>query len=412
MRRSESRILTTHAGALPRPDDLLTLNAQLPSDPELTHAHRLRLRSAVQEVVARQTQIGIDVINDGEYGKAMRARLDYGAWISYVIERFTGFEDTGGVDVGDPFRGAPPDDALKPGSHKNRRDRHAFPDVYAEVDREMFAGGPRPMGRPIVGKVSYRGHDAMQADIDNLRAALTTDVVSGFSRTSSDAFMTSPAPGTFGRDQNRYYKTQEEFLFAIADALRVEYRAITDAGFILQIDDPGMAENWDAMDPSVTLEEYRAYARLCIDALNHALEGIPEERVRYHMCWGSWHGPHLTDIPLRDIADLLLMIHAGAYSLEAGNVRHEHEWKVWRDVKLPDGKLLIPGVVSHATNVVEHPELVTDRIMQYAQLVGRENVIAGTDCGLGGRIHPSLAWAKLQVLVEGAALASRQLWPS
>ena len=412
MRRSESRILTTHAGALPRPDDLLTLNAQLPSDPELTHAHRLRLRSAVQEVVARQTQIGIDVINDGEYGKAMRARLDYGAWISYVIERFTGFEDTGGVDVGDPFRGAPPDDALKPGSHKNRRDRHAFPDVYAEVDREMFAGGPRPMGRPIVGKVSYRGHDAMQADIDNLRAALTTDVVSGFSRTSSDAFMTSPAPGTFGRDQNRYYKTQEEFLFAIADALRVEYRAITDAGFILQIDDPGMAENWDAMDPSVTLEEYRAYARLCIDALNHALEGIPEERVRYHMCWGSWHGPHLTDIPLRDIVDLLLTIHAGAYSLEAGNVRHEHEWKVWRDVKLPDGKLLIPGVVSHATNVVEHPELVTDRIMQYAQLVGRENVIAGTDCGLGGRIHPSLAWAKLQVLVEGAALASRQLWPS
>jgi len=412
LRRSESRILTTHAGALPRPDDLLTLNAQLPSDPELTHAHRLRLRSAVQEVVARQTQLGIDVINDGEYGKTMRARLDYGAWISYVIERFTGFEDTGGVDVGHPFGGSPPDDALKPGSHKNRRDRHAFPDVYAEVDREMFAGGPRPMGRPIVGKVSYRGHDAMQADIDNLRAALTTDVVSGFSRTSSDAFMTSPAPGTFGRDQNRYYKTQEEFLFAIADALRVEYRAITDAGFILQIDDPGMAENWDAMDPSVTLEEYRAYARLCIDALNHALEGIPEERVRYHMCWGSWHGPHLTDIPLRDIADLLLMIHAGAYSLEAGNVRHEHEWKVWRDVKLPDGKLLIPGVVSHATNVVEHPELVTDRIMQYAQLVGRENVIAGTDCGLGGRIHPSLAWAKLQVLVEGAALASRQLWPS
>jgi len=166
LRRSESRILTTHAGALPRPDDLLTLNAQLPSDPELTHAHRLRLRSAVQEVVARQTQLGIDVINDGEYGKTMRARLDYGAWISYVIERFTGFEDTVGVDVGRPVTGAPPDDALKPGSHKNRRDRHAFPDVYAEVDREMFAGGPRPMGRPIVGKVSYRGHDAMQSRIE------------------------------------------------------------------------------------------------------------------------------------------------------------------------------------------------------------------------------------------------------
>jgi 5-methyltetrahydropteroyltriglutamate--homocysteine methyltransferase len=398
LRRSESRILTTHAGALPRPDDLLTLNAQLASDSDLRHAHRLRLRSAVQEVVARQTQLGIDVINDGEYGKAMRARLDYGAWISYVIERFTGFEVTD--DAGHPLRGATPADAIKPGSHKNRRDRHAFPDVYAEVDREMFAGGPRPMGRPIVGKVTYRGHDALKADIDNLQAALTSD----------DAFMTSPAPGTFGRDQNRYYKTQEEFLFAIADALRVEYRAITDAGFILQIDDPGMAENWDAMDPSVTLEEYRAYARLCINALNHALEGIPEDRVRYHMCWGSWHGPHLTDIPLRDIVDLLLTVHAGAYSLEAGNVRHEHEWKVWRDVRLPDGKRLIPGVVSHATNVVEHPELVADRIIQYAQLVGRENVIAGTDCGLGGRIHPSLAWAKLQVLVEGAALASRQLF--
>jgi 5-methyltetrahydropteroyltriglutamate--homocysteine methyltransferase len=326
----------------------------------------------------------------------------------------------------------PEDATIKPGGFKNRRDRQAFPDVYADVDREMFAGGPRPMGRPIVGPVTYRGQAALQADIDNLRHALLppeggshatgdseagsrsteNSVASAFRRKDLDAFMTSPAPGTFGRDQNRYYKTQEEFLFAIADALRVEYRAITDAGFILQIDDPGMAENWDAMDPSVTLEEYRGYARLCIEALNHALEDIPEDRVRYHMCWGSWHGPHLTDIPLRDIVDLLLTIRAGAYSLEAGNVRHEHEWKVWRDVKLPDGKLLIPGVVSHATNVVEHPELVAGRIIQYAQLVGRERVIAGTDCGLGGRIHPSLAWAKLRALVEGATLASRQLWPS
>jgi len=420
---SESRILTTHAGALPRPDDLLALNARLGSDPDLANPHRLRLRSAVQEVVDRQVQIGLDVINDGEYGKAMRSRLDYGAWISYVIERFTGFEEQDASDatgrgrpLGRPFMDRPEDATIKPGSHKNRRDRQAFPEVYADVDREMFAGGPRPMGRPIVGKITYRGHDALQMDIDNLRAALATSRghAPGPPKlgTSEGGFMTSPAPGTFGRDQNRYYTTQEEFLFAIADALRVEYRAITDAGFILQIDDPGMAENWDAMDPSVTLEEYRAYARLCIDALNHALDGIPEGRVRYHMCWGSWHGPHLTDIPLREIVDLLLTIRAGAYSLEAGNVRHEHEWKVWRDVALPDGKLLIPGVVSHATNVVEHPELVADRIVQYAQLVGRENVIAGTDCGLGGRIHPSLAWAKLHVLVEGAALASRQLWRS
>ena len=416
MRRSESRILTTHAGSLPRPDDLLTLNAELAQTPQADHAaHAHRLRAAVEEVVQRQQQSGLDDINDGEYGKAMRTRLDYGAWISYVIERFTGFDEDPAAaghpsTVGHPFKGASgPADAIKPGSHKSRRDRHAFPEVYAEVDREMFAGGPRPLGRPIVGQVTYRGHAALQTDIDNLRAAL---VASGLSGTYTDAFMTAPAPGTFGRDQNRYYESQEEFLFAIADAVRVEYRAITDAGFILQIDDPGMAENWDAMDPSVTLEEYRAYARLCIEALNHALDGIPEGRVRYHMCWGSWHGPHLTDLPLRDIVDLLLTIRAGAYSLEAGNVRHEHEWKVWRDVKLPEGKILIPGVVSHATNVVEHPELVADRITQYAQLVGRENVIAGTDCGLGGRVHPSLAWAKLQVLVEGAQLASRQLWSS
>jgi 5-methyltetrahydropteroyltriglutamate--homocysteine methyltransferase len=402
---SESRILTTHAGALPRPDDLLALNAQLGSDPDLANPHRLRLRSAVQEVVDRQTQLGLDVVNDGEYGKAMRSRLDYGAWISYVIERFTGFEDQGAESALSSKGACGAEGTLKPGMHKNRRDRQAFPEVYADVDREMFGGGPRPMGRPIVGPVSYRGHDALKTDIENLRAAVGADFEVG----PYDAFMSAPAPGTFGRDQNRYYKTQEEFLFALADALRVEYRAITAAGFILQIDDPGMAENWDAMDTSVTIEEYRAYARLCIDALNHALDGIPEDRVRYHMCWGSWHGPHLTDIPLRDIVDLLLTIRAGAYSLEAGNVRHEHEWKVWRDVKLPEGKKLIPGVVSHATNVVEHPELVADRLIQYAQLVGAENVMAGTDCGLGGRIHPSLAWAKLQVLVEGAALASRQL---
>jgi len=408
LKRSASRILTTHAGALPRPDDLLALNAEIARSPASEGAHRERLRSAVREVVDRQAALGIDVVNDGEYGKAMRTRLDYGAWISYVIERFTGFGEPGARDAGtdETGRGRP---SGRPGSFLKRRDRQAFPDVYADIDREMFAGGPRPMSRQIVGPVTYRGHDALQADIDNLRAAINSDVVSGFSRTSDDAFMTSPAPGTFGRDQNRYYKTQEEFLFAIADALRVEYRAITGAGFILQIDDPGMAENWDAMAPSVTIEEYRAYARLCIEALNHALDGIPEDRVRYHMCWGSWHGPHLTDVPLRDIVDLLLTIRAGAYSLEAGNVRHEHEWKVWRDVKLPDGKILIPGVVSHATNVVEHPELVADRIVRFTQLVGRENVIAGTDCGLGGRIHPSLAWAKLQALVEGAALASKSL---
>ena len=275
--------------------------------------------------------------------------------------------------------------------------------LYTEVDREMFAGGRRPMGRQITSPITYKGFDALQTDIDNLRTALEHSH-------TTEAFMTAVAPGSFGREQNRYYRSQEEFLYAIADAMRVEYRAIVHAGFVLQIDDPGMAENWDAMDSSTTIEDYREYARLTTAALNHALEGLPEDRVRYHMCWGSWHGPHLTDIPLRDIIDLLMTLHVGAFSVEAGNVRHEHEWKVWREVKLPPGKLLIPGVVSHATNVVEHAELVADRIVQYASLVGRENVIAGTDCGLGGRVHPSLAWAKLRVLSEGAEYASKQLW--
>jgi len=399
MKHSESRILTTHAGSLPRPDELLAVNLETASAPERDPAtHRQRIRTAVQEVVHRQVDAGIAVVNDGEYGKTMRAKRDYGAWLFYVIERLTGFEaEPGGEAASEP---AP---SVKPRGFYQRRDRLAFPEVYAEIDQELYGGRPRPMGRAIVAPITYKGQDALRTDIDNLRAAIDGSQ-------ATEAFMTSVAPGSFGREQNRYYGTQEEFLFAIADALRVEYRAIVDAGFLLQIDDPGMAENWDAMDPAVTIEQYRQYASLCIAALNHALEGIPEDRVRYHMCWGSWHGPHLSDIPLRSIVDLLLTVRAGAFSVEAGNVRHEHEWKVWRDVKLPAGKILIPGVVSHATNVVEHPELVADRIVQYAQLAGRENIIAGTDCGLGGRIHPALAWAKLQALTAGAELATHVLW--
>jgi 5-methyltetrahydropteroyltriglutamate--homocysteine methyltransferase len=404
MKRSESSILTTHAGALPRPDDLLALNAeqaqaQQSGQPIDERAHRERLRSAVAEVVQRQRDLGIDVVNDGEYGKAMRSRSDYGAWLSYVMQRLTGWEAAADGEAAP----APATSGVGPRGFYQRRDRQAFPELYAEIDREMFPGGRRPMSREITSPITYIGVAALQADIDNLRQALA-------STPATEAFMTAVAPGSFGREQNRYYRSQEEFLYAIAEAMRTEYRAIVDAGFVLQIDDPGMAENWDAMDPSVTVEQYRDYARLCIAALNQGLEGIPEDRVRYHMCWGSWHGPHLTDIPLRDIVDLLLTVHAGGFSVEAGNVRHEHEWKVWREVKLPPGRVLIPGVVSHATNVVEHPELVADRIVQFANLVGRENVIAGTDCGLGGRVHPSLAWAKLRALADGAELASRQLW--
>ena len=227
---------------------------------------------------------------------------------------------------------------------------------------------------------------------------------------AEEGFITSVAPGSFARRQNQYYKSDEEFLYALADALKEEYKAILDAGLVLQLDDPGLPDNWDMTNPEPALADYKKFAMVRIEALNHALKGLPEERIRYHICWGSWHGPHMTDVPLASIADVLLKVNAACYSVEAGNVRHEHEWKVWRDVKLPAGKLLIPGVVSHATNVIEHPELVCDRILRFASVVGRENVIAATDCGLGGRIHESLAWTKLQALVEGARLASKELW--
>jgi 5-methyltetrahydropteroyltriglutamate--homocysteine methyltransferase len=381
---------------LPRPDDLVGVANVEQGDPlHETPALRDRLRDAVAGVVRRQHDVGISIVNDGEFGKATRARADYGAWLSYVLQRLSGWEaesDTGATNASAE---------VTPGGFYQRRDRQAFPEVYAAIDSEIFGGERRP-SRAVTGPITYIGHRALEADVDNLKAAVQQTNAAG-------AFMTSVAPGSFGREQNRHYRTQEEFLFAIADAMRVEYRAIVDAGFVLQIDDPGMAENWDAMDPSVTLEQYRDYARMCVAALNHALEDIPTDRVRYHLCWGSWHGPHLTDIPLADIVDLLLTVRAGALSIEAGNVRHEHEWKVWQEVTLPADKVLIPGVVSHATNVVEHPELVADRILRFAQVVGRERVIAGTDCGLGGRVHPSLAWAKLRALVEGAEIAARRI---
>jgi len=222
--------------------------------------------------------------------------------------------------------------------------------------------------------------------------------------------MCSISPGSFARGENLHYHTGEEFVFAAADAMREEYKAIVDAGIVLQIDDPSLPDNWDMIDPEPPLNEFKKFERARLEALNHALRGLPADRIRYHICWGSWHGPHTTDIPLRDIIDLVLAVNAGAYSVEAANARHEHEWRVWQDVKLPDGKLLIPGVVSHATNIVEHPQVVADRIVRYAKVVGRENVIAGTDCGFGGRIHPQIAWAKLEALGQGAKLASQELW--
>jgi 5-methyltetrahydropteroyltriglutamate--homocysteine methyltransferase len=226
-----------------------------------------------------------------------------------------------------------------------------------------------------------------------------------------ETFMTAVSTATLQILPNAYYKSREDYVFALAEAIRDEYKAIVDAGFILQIDDPALVDIYDwwfSVDDD--LAGYRKWAQLQVEAVNHALEGIPADRVRFHICWGSWHGPHNGDVALKDVVDLLLQVKAQAYSVEAGNVRHEHEWKVWKDTRLPDGKLLLPGVVSHATNVLEHPELIADRIVRFAQVVGRENVIASTDCGLGGRVHPQIAWAKLAALAEGAKLATRELW--
>jgi 5-methyltetrahydropteroyltriglutamate--homocysteine methyltransferase len=393
MKRSDRRILTSHVGSLPRPDALLELNrAKFAGEAYDTSAYATQLSAAVEEVCRRQAETGIDVVNDGEFGKTSAGAIDYGAWSSYAWGRLSGWEP------GEPGR-LP---ALA-----GRRDRQKFAEFYRELDSTSFRSSSSLGGRPPVftGPITYVGQQALSTDLANFKAALAKV-------TADEGFITSVAPGSFARRQNRYYKTDEEFLDALGAAMREEYQAIVEAGFVLQLDDPGLPDSWDMADPEPSVEEYKKFATVRIEALNHALRGLPEDRIRYHICWGSWHGPHTTDLPLANIVDVLLQVRAGAFSVEAGNVRHAHEWKVWRDVKLPDGKILIPGVVSHATNVVEHPELVADRILTFANVVGRENVIAGTDCGLGGRIHPQLAWAKLEALAAGARLASKALWPS
>jgi 5-methyltetrahydropteroyltriglutamate--homocysteine methyltransferase len=354
----------------------------------------------VKDVLKTQLDAGVDIPNDGEFGKPMRAASDLAAWGTYIFGRISGFESTppgaetpDHVPAGQPMRIA-----------GKRWEMREFAEFYASSSLV-----PSVASRPCcTGPISYKGEVALRRDLANLKAANDAAGV-------SEAFVTSIAVGSlemFCRGQNVFYPSAEAFLDAIAAALSVEYRAIVEAGFVLQLDDPGLPDTWDMLDPHPTLSEYKRYAMLRVEALNHALRDVPEDRIRYHICWGSWHGPHTTDIPLQDIVDVMLRVKAQAYSVEAGNVRHEHEYKVWQDVKLPDDKLLIPGVVSHATNVVEHPEVVADRILAYANRVGRENVIAGTDCGLGGRVHPQIAWAKLRSLAEGARMASRQLWRS
>jgi len=399
MKRSTDRILTTHVGSLPRPEDLIALYVENAPDEELLP----RLRSAILDVVRQQSETGVDIANDGEFGKAMRRATDFGAWWSYVYERLAGFE----VKDEEARKGRT---AWTYGS----KERKEFAEFYASEGSAGQSSGQsaqgastaRMYGLTCVGPVKYIGQAAIRRDTENLAAAAQSTGV-------DEVFMTAVSPATLQILPNTYYKSREEYTWALADAIREEYRSIVSAGFVLQIDDPALVDMYDWwFSMNNDLSSYRKWAEFQVEAVNHALEGIPENRVRFHICWGSWHGPHKGDVPLKDVVDLLLKVKAEGYSIEAGNVRHEHEWKVWKHTKLPEGKVLLPGVVSHATNVLEHPELVADRLVRFAQVVGRENVIASTDCGLGGRVHPQIAWAKLAALSEGARLASEQLWRS
>jgi 5-methyltetrahydropteroyltriglutamate--homocysteine methyltransferase len=402
MKKSSDRILTSHAGSLPRTDDLIDANRQREAGKADEAAFQEKLHCGVAEVVRRQKEAGIAVPGDGEYGKSMGHKINYRAWWSYSFQRLGGLEVAGLGLYDFPVRRSSPGHVVL-SSFGDRRDRLRFAAAYADPESGISTG-PRTTDWPVcVGPLTYTGQAAIAADIANFKAALEAN---GF----GEGFMTSIGPGSASRIGNDYYKSDEEFVFACAEAMREEYKAIVDAGLILQIDDPAVAENFDQINPEPPVEDYRKFTMPRVEALNHALRGLPRDRIRFHLCWGSWHGPHTTDIAMRDIVEVMLKIDAGAYSFEAGNVRHEHEWAVWKDARLPDDKLILPGVVSHATNVVEHPELVAERIGRFASLVGRERVIASTDCGLGGRVHPDIAWAKLETLAQGAAIASKRLW--
>jgi 5-methyltetrahydropteroyltriglutamate--homocysteine methyltransferase len=391
LRRSKERILTTHVGSLVRPAKLLEFVRALQHGRGADEqGYNQCLKDSVADVVRRQTQAGIDVVDDGEFGKST-------SWSLYALKRLSGFEQRPIKPGADPFaRGA---------------DRELFREFYEELERPSERSWSRVTTQDVVcvAPVEYTGIGELKRDIDNLKAALRDVKV-------EEAFLPVAAPSSAIPDRkNEYYRNDEELLVAMAEALRTEYKTIVDSGILLQVDDARAAVTYDRMVPPATFEDYYRWLSRHVDVLNHALEGIPEDRIRYHVCWGSWPGPHVTDVPLKKIIDLILKIRVGAYLFEAANPRHEHEWRVWEDVKLPEGKILAPGVVSHGTNVVEHPELVAERIVRFAKLVGRENVIASTDCGFAQeqfnrRVHPSIMWAKLEAMSEGARIASQELW--
>jgi 5-methyltetrahydropteroyltriglutamate--homocysteine methyltransferase len=379
---SADRILTTHVGSLVRPAKLLQYIEAMENGVAVDgKAFDALLQQSVKEVVGRQQQAGIDIVSDGEYGK-------FRSWSFYVLDRLDGIEQR---DVAAPVGGG--------------RDRALFPEFYAEYFPTQRL--PKRGTAVSVGPIKYKGHAAVRRDIEIFKAALAGVDVEGFMPVVAPA---SAVP----MFKNEHYRNEEEALFALAEALSEEYSAIVDAGLTVQVDDAFLPYVWDLAFAGRDLAEYRKWASVRVDALNHALDGLPQEKVRYHICWGSFNTPHVSDIPLKDIVDLVLRVKAGAYCIEMGNPRHAHEWRVWETVRLPEGRKLVPGVISHSTNVVEHPELVAERLVRVAKLVGRENVMAGTDCGFAQsphlrRVHPSIMWAKLEALAEGARIASREL---
>ncbi|MCI1257027.1 MAG: cobalamin-independent methionine synthase II family protein [Corynebacterium provencense] len=400
------KIRTTHVGSLPRTPELLEAGARMAAgDIDRTEFLDV-LRTSVNEVVARQHNLGIDIVNEGEYGHITSDPIDFGAWWSYIFDRFSGLRapQPGEWVEMDVVRSSPGNVQLT--SMNDRRDWTAFREAYSDPSSGCLMG--RAMSVPtFVGPVTYTGQEQVSADINLLTTALDA---AGHPR--KDAFMAAISPGSAARLANEYFASDEEIVIACAEALHEEYRAITDAGFTLQIDAPDLAESWDQINPEPTVADYRAWIRIRIDAINRALRGIPREQVRLHICWGSWHGPHTTDVPFGAIVEECLRAEVSGLTFEGASPRHAHEWRVWSEHQLPENTLIYPGVVCHSTNVVEHPRLVADRILQFTDLVGPENVVASTDCGLGGRLHPQIAWAKLESLVEGAALASREIYGS
>jgi 5-methyltetrahydropteroyltriglutamate--homocysteine methyltransferase len=386
MKRSTDRILTTHVGSLIRPPELQEfLRAKQARKPYDEKAYDKCLTDCVAAVVRQQVAAGIDVVSDGEFGKSI-------SWSQYALERLSGFERR-------PLKGSNP--------WARGADRERFAEFYAELDAK---DAPATTSQSVcVGPIEYTNTSEVQRDIANFRAALQQVNV-------AEAFLPVAAPASVIPDRrNEFYKSDAECLEAIAAAMRTEYRIIVDAGFLVQLDDARSAVTYDRMVPPASFADYRKWLERQVEITNHAIDGLPRENIRYHVCWGSWPGPHVTDVALKDIVDVILKLRVGAFVIEGANPRHEHEWTVWKDVRLPDGAVLIPGVISHATNIVEHPELVAARIVRLAEIVGRENVIAGTDCGFAQgpfyrRVHPSIMWAKLEALADGARLASRRLW--